>query len=87
MARGVVQLKPKGREGRRDSHGQPQCLRKATITGLPSGRGKGNFSVLGALEPISGGEETGTEVGVGLIHEASSCWRVIVCVYLNGDED
>ena len=59
-----------------DSHGQPQCRRKVTIVGLPFEDGIGSFEVEGAFAPTSGAGEVST--AVGLIHERSSCWKVIV---------
>lgn len=61
----------------KDMHGQPQCLRKAMIVGLPFGLGRGNFGDVGAFEPISG---TGAGVPFRLPHfqELSSCWKVIL---------
>jgi hypothetical protein len=59
-----------------DEQGHPQCRRKATTTGFPSAFGIGSDVVDGAFEPISGGDEVGSEVGGN--HEDNSCWKVML---------
>jgi hypothetical protein len=52
-------------------HGQPQCLRNAMITGLPSLLGRDRNSVEGAVLPIPGTTDVST--GVGDSQDDSSC--------------
>lgn len=63
-------LKELSSDTMRSSHGQPQCRRKATTTGLPPGRGNCNLSVDGALDPGVGA--LSSESAVGANHDLSS---------------
>lgn len=56
--------------------GQPQWRRKAITVGLPLALGIGSLELEGPLMPISGAGEVA--IAVGLFHELSSCWNVMV---------
>lgn len=56
--------------------GHPQCRKKVTIVGLPLRAGISSFKLVGALSPMFGALDVSTATGV--IHEAHSCWKVMV---------
>lgn len=58
--------------------GHPQWRRKVIIVGFTLGLGSGSFDVDGALTAMDGMGDV--ESRDGKIHDAASCWKVMVSV-------